>query len=398
MFSPPLFVVLALGRIVAGAATTSFKQCVELNVSVPVVATNHFFIQPRVDSTIDAVDWQQNTTTWSTPSAKDRIISENHINQNFSIHAQLCIPSQKGLKAGILQLATHGLGFDKRYWDVQVQPEEYSYLDATIRAGYSFLSYDRLGTGLSEKPNAYDTVQLPTEIEILAGLTKLARSGQLISASTILSTTDVSNETDILNFKPTKTVHVGHAFGSYLMTLMLGRPGYGQLSDGALMTGLLFNTYLNVLDVKSFNHEFAKEYDPVLFANYTSGYFVLGSKTDLQKLFLRKTNFDPALLTYLNEIKQPETVGEYASESTTDVLPANDFKAPILFFAGEFDWFLCLGNCTGTYNEAMTRQVFPNAIDPTPYLQPNTGHANTLSLNASAGYQVMYNYLGNHGL
>lgn len=68
------------------------------------------------------------------------------------------------------------------------------------------------------------------------------------------------------------------------------------------------------------------------------------------------------------------------------------------FFTGELDNFVCNGDCRGVYDEAATKALFPNARDPQPYLQPGTGHAPGLSMNATAGYEVMLQYLDSHGL
>jgi hypothetical protein len=38
-----------------------------------------------------------------------------------------------------------------RYWDIQMNAEEYSFVDYAISRGYSVFFYDRLGTGLSSK-------------------------------------------------------------------------------------------------------------------------------------------------------------------------------------------------------------------------------------------------------
>ena len=193
---------------------------------------------------------------------------------------------------------------------MEVQPEEYSYVDAAIGKGYSVLAYDRIGTGGSEKPDAYDIVQIPTDIEVLAGLTKLARSGHLISSSKVSAAT-TDGKPAIQNYQATKVVHVGHAYGSYIMCIMFADPAYANLSDGALMTGLYFNFAMenNTLTVLNYNHAFPKEEDPVRFAEWGSGYIVLDNKQTLQKLFLQKATLDPALLDYAESIKQPESVG-----------------------------------------------------------------------------------------
>ncbi|KAL2193162.1 hypothetical protein P885DRAFT_45836 [Corynascus similis CBS 632.67] len=381
---------LVLAQIVAattsGAAIT-FKQCVQLEVPVPVVAINQNYSMPRVDSNIDTIDWTVNFTTWSTTP---HIFNSVNINNTFTISAQLCVPSQKGPKADILQIATDGLGFDKIYWDVEINPEKYSYVDAAVKKGYSILTYDRLGTGKSQRPDAYTVVQIPTEVEILASLTKLARSGKLISSSKVSG----SSSRTISDFRPSKVVQVGHSFGSYLITLLLSR--HVEISDGAILTGSLV-TKLPTLNVLHYDHEFAREHDPVRFSQYPSGYFVLNTKSCLQKLFLRKGAFEPEMLDYTEKIKQPEAVGEYASEGSNPPSPAVGFKGPIQFFNGEFDNYICIGDCKGALDEETVKILFPNTT-VYHYLQPNTGHALTVATNASAGYQVMLNFLDEKGL
>ncbi|KAH8655478.1 Alpha/Beta hydrolase protein [Xylariales sp. PMI_506] len=382
-----------------GSATASAtKLCVQLQIPVPVVATNYHYDQPQVDSNIDAMDWTVNVTTWSSSNFTARITGPVNINRTFDIGAQLCVPLRNTSKSSILQIATPGLGFGKEYFDVEVDPQQYSYVDAAVNKGYSILSYDRLGTGASEKPDAYDDVQIPVEIEILAGLTSIAHGGKLISSFNVSSTT--SDASAAFDFLPTKIVHVGHSYGSYINSLMLIK--YPDLIDGAIFTGLYPNNEEDTdpLNVLNYNHAFASEIDPVRFAEYGSGYFVLDNEETLQKLFFQKATLDPALLTYAESIKQPEAIGEYSSEEGNPLAPAPNYKGPLMFFVGEFDNFICNGNCSGIYNEIQARELFPGVAEDnlTYYLQPNTGHASMLSTNASAGYEVMLQFLDSRGL
>ncbi|KAK7210060.1 hypothetical protein V2G26_017238 [Clonostachys chloroleuca] len=385
---------LALMPKVACETTTNTKLCVELEVPVPINATNQLFDQPRVDSTIDAIDWTVWVSTRTTPPARDRVIGNKTISDTFKINAQLCVPSDKGPKADILQIATPGLGFDKRYFDAEIQPDEYSYVSAALKKGYSILTYDRLGTGKSQKPDAYEIVQIPTEIEILASLTKIARSGKLIRSSKVLST---GSRTTVSDFVPSKVVQIGYSFGSFLIQNVLAR--YPDLGDGAVLTALYPNTipFDKMIDVLHYDHEFPKENDPTRFSEYGSGYFVLSNEADLQKLFFQKRSLDPALLTYTEKIKQPETLGEYASEGLSSYLVADNFRGPVQFFIGEFDNFVCRGDCRGIYDQTEADRIFPHS-NATYYLQPNTGHAPGLSKNASAGYEVMLEFLDSHNL
>lgn len=214
----------------------------------------------------------------------------------------------------------------KRYWDVDVNPQENSYLDAAIAQGYSLLTYDRLGTGQSDVPeDAYDIVQIPTDVEILAGLTQLARSGQLLSSSTIVATNTTADSFTAAN-PPSKIIHIGHSLGSYITTGLLAR--HGDLSDGSVLTGYYLNSHLGLVNVSFFDHGFAAESEPAKFSHYPSGYLLSTGPENMQKLYLRAGAFAPEILDYVDEVKQPEAVGTYASESVV-FGPATDFKGPL---------------------------------------------------------------------
>jgi pimeloyl-ACP methyl ester carboxylesterase len=214
----------------------------------------------------------------------------------------------------------------KRYWDIEIKPQEYSYLDAAINQGYSILTYDRLGTGQSEVPDdAYDIVQIPTEVEILAGLTDLARKGKLLSASTIVASNCTANSFTAAN-PPSKIIHIGHSLGSYITSGLLAR--HGDLSDGSVMTGYYLNSHLGLVNVSFFDHGFAAGSNPTKFSHYPSGYLLSTRPENMQKTFLRAGAFAPKMLDYLDEVKQPEAVGTYASESVI-FGPATEFKGPL---------------------------------------------------------------------
>lgn len=89
------------------------KQCIQLEVPLLITANNSRFDLPRVDNNIDAVDWVWDLTTWSHQSETGRATGVIPVNDTFTISAQLCVPPQ-GAKADVLQIATHGIGFDKR--------------------------------------------------------------------------------------------------------------------------------------------------------------------------------------------------------------------------------------------------------------------------------------------
>lgn len=68
-----------------------------------------------------------------------------------------------------MQVLTHGLGFDKDYWNFGGKNSSYNYIMAATDAGYSTLSYDRIGTGRSSVVDPYTNAQGPIELAVLEG-------------------------------------------------------------------------------------------------------------------------------------------------------------------------------------------------------------------------------------
>jgi hypothetical protein len=62
-----------------------------------------------------------------------------------------------------LQIATLGLHYNSRYWDPELDRGKQCYVEASLKAGYAILTYDRLGAGQSDIPDAYAEVQAPLE-------------------------------------------------------------------------------------------------------------------------------------------------------------------------------------------------------------------------------------------
>lgn len=73
-------------------------------------------------------------------------------------------------------------GFDSSYWDFNYAGEEqdYSYVSAAAKAGHSTFRFDRLGTGLSEKPaDTYNVVQAATDVAILSEIVSMLQNGKI---------------------------------------------------------------------------------------------------------------------------------------------------------------------------------------------------------------------------
>ncbi|KKY37617.1 hypothetical protein UCDDA912_g02372 [Diaporthe ampelina] len=159
------------------------------------------FDLPRVDSNIDAVDWVWDLTTWSNWSENGRVTGVIPVNDTFTISVQL-------------------------YWDIEIDPEDYSYVGSALRHGYSILTYDRLEV-----------------------------AGALCDDTSALE-----------SYTPRKIIHVGHSYGSFMTSGLLSR--HGNLSDGAILTALLTNErLLHEVGPEASGYEFAAECDPDRFAD-----------------------------------------------------------------------------------------------------------------------------------
>lgn len=151
--------------------------------------------------------------------------------------------------------------------------------------------------------------------------------------------------------------------------------------------------------------------------DYPGGYLTNTDASSNQYLFLLPGYFDPMLLLYAEETKQPVTPGELLTIGSLP--PVNEFAGPVLVIAGcesdldasiedsmltpfpANDLPFCGGNCLATGNASVPsipatvalsfRKVPSNNFEA--YIQPNTGHGINLHYNATGAYAVINNFL-----
>ena len=199
--------------------------------------------------------------------------------------------------------------------------------------------------------------------------------------------------------KPTKIVHIGHSYGSFLSAALLST--YGNLSSGAILTGFVPNPHATGLHHTAFNFEHAASSDPSRFSDRPSGYIVPGTPSGVQTNFFGGDpgiSFTPEMLAYGDKLKQPNTVGEFVSIGMLNLGLAPDFRGPLQFVAGDVEYQLCEGDCKGLYDLDMLKAQYAQAKGVEVHLQPKTGHGLTLHENATAGYQVSLSFLARFGL
>lgn len=378
------------------------KPCTSFTIPVPIVAHNHIYDTIHVNNNIDAAAYTVDVDTWDSPTIFERITDNITISKTFDIYATLCVPPN-GAKKSYLQIATHGGAFDSRYWDSKLRPEKYSYVDAASAQGYSILTYDRLGCGMSAKPNPYTELQAPAEVEILRGIAEIVRDGKLwnhIPESAAGNYIDISATFE-------KIILVGHSFGSFISYSLTSL--YPHLSDAAVFTGFILSNQITEQRTAEMALQYAPESDPELFGDYGPGYTVVGTPGALQVGFLsarvNKTlgigGFEPEALDYMFKTRAPTSGVEISSAEVmlASVLTAPEYQGPVQFTLGEYDMQICLGDCKGTYNVTMIEnEMYPKAKGVDIYLQPGTGHAMPFHRGAHVGFKRTFDWLSENGL
>jgi hypothetical protein len=125
----------------------SLKTCIEYSIPVTVTSENWIWSYPLFRSNYEVVNFITDSQARTAATDFKPFSGLQNQTASYTIGATLCTP--KGYSKKTLLLATHGLNFDRSYWDLGINPEKYSFVDHFIARGYSVLFYDRLGNGVS---------------------------------------------------------------------------------------------------------------------------------------------------------------------------------------------------------------------------------------------------------
>lgn len=301
---------------------------------------------------------------------------QNPVNGTFGIYSQLCFPTASGaINATTIQFLIHGSGFDRSYWNVA---PGYSYIDYAAEQGYTTFSYDRLGVGLSDHPDAIQTVQLPLQVAIAHELVQLLRTG------------GISNHTF------DHVVGIGHSFGS-LQTNMLTALHPNDL-DAAVLTGFSADNSGMQVAFSGLDLVIASQILPTRFSGLSNSYLTGTAIEGTQFFFFRSPGFDPALLNIAEATKQTISWGEFFASGQ---LVAENFTGPIDVVNGEYDLPNCHGNCLVPSNKAAAVKdaYYPAASNSSSwYIGPGSGHGLNFHYAALGAYEHIHNFIKANGL
>ncbi|EJD40389.1 alpha/beta-hydrolase [Auricularia subglabra TFB-10046 SS5] len=298
------------------------------------------------------------------------------LSATYNIGLHFCEPGTRDAKTLLVLL--HGATYDSVYWDFPYQADTYSFVRHAVARGYATLSVDRLGTGLSDRPDPLNAVQFPSEVEIVKKILALARSGGIPTGVR----THCAFE---------KIVLVGHSMGSVLSNCIINAAP--ELVSAVVFTGFSHfplsketNDAAGIVPAPDASPRFAT-YDP----NYLSTRD-LASRTAV--FFGPHGKYDPRVAEVDEGLKDVVPAGVIATLGMC-ITAAPNFAGDVLLITGDHDLIFCDPDksCRNVLNEGM---YYPRARSFESVLVPDTAHNLNLHLNAPQTYGKITGWLARH--
>ena len=129
----------------AGFATA--RQCYDFIVPVTIASRQGWFERVPAEDNLDVAAFAAKFNRAGTNYTAELLQGYQTLRGTYNISAQYCKPDQSS--SDTIQVLSHGIGFDKTYWDLEYNNYAYSYVNVALKAGYSTLAIDRLGIGQS---------------------------------------------------------------------------------------------------------------------------------------------------------------------------------------------------------------------------------------------------------
>lgn len=304
---------IILAAVAALSSVASAARCQNLTIPVSISARNGVFNIQNPTTNIAAIDFSLNLSRQGHNYSQEVLTGYNTVSGNYQIAATYCEPDAGPGK--VLQVLTHGIGFDRSYWDFSYANYNYSYVrEAVDQYGYSTFSWDRLGIGMSTRfQDPVNEGQLWLEVAALRALTLGLRNCGIQGISA----------------KFHKIVHVGHSFGSSeTYALTSAEP---SISDGIVLTGFSNNgTFAAFFELGS-NFIIANKISGL--SSYPTGYLAPASVQGAQIDFFSPGQFSEGVLMTAYMTGQPVTPGELLTLAGSSAKP-NTFAGPSLVITG----------------------------------------------------------------
>lgn len=280
----------------------------------------------------------------------DRLVALDPASGMHALVGWLCgasgAPGQTVIIASPTGLAHHA------YWDWPYEPEAYSFVRDMVAAGYAVYNYDRIGTGLSDRPAAA-LVNVESEAYVVQQLAEHLRA---------------------LGFG--RVVHAGNSLSTFIGIVAAER--YDRL-DGLIDTGILVGPTPTGL-ATLFAAFYPAQLDPKFAdADIPPGYAT--TQPGSRAAFFHLPASDPSVVALDEALKDTATLGE-ATTFPSYVPGTRLVDVPILSIVGGNDVLFCSPVCEPDGLEAQRERLFWS--DATCFELPDTGHFVQLQPNSAA--------------
>ncbi|EJP66739.1 hydrolase, alpha/beta fold family protein [Beauveria bassiana ARSEF 2860] len=367
--------------VTAAVAAHNGKDCHDILVPVTVDTTLKSFDYTPTDEEIDTTNFFLDFTRHG-GDFMTRIITSNdsHIHKDYTLAATICHPPSG--PSSTLQILTHGVGFDRSYWDYPFASYNYSYVAHALDAGHSTLTWDRLGIAQSSHGDPVQEIQLALEVEALHQLTLRARDAHLCGLE---------------GHRFARTVHVGHSFGS-AMTYSLSSK-YPDITDAIVLTG--FSQAPAYMALFALGADFAPvaSVSPRLKEQYVTGYIAPKTSIGVHIDFFGPGDFSADMLQDATAHGQPAALGELLTVADGAAAPSN-YTGAVYIITGEYDVPFCGGNCNMPMQGSdasniltMSEPMFKQAKSFNTTIVPGAGHGLNFGYSHTVTYQDMLDFL-----
>ncbi|EJD52242.1 hypothetical protein AURDEDRAFT_134843 [Auricularia subglabra TFB-10046 SS5] len=298
----------------------------------------------------------------------------------FLIQATFCEPIVRNAsRANTLLIMSPGATYDSVYWDIQFEPERYSFVRFAAAQGFATLNLARLGNGRSAHPDPLNVVQTPLQAAIQVEILKLAREGRITGSSGRRFRT---------------LVGIGHSLSSFLLNGVIADAAPGQL-QAAIFSGYSHTgpgVSSNLTEVVGLLP--ARQVVPARFRGLASGFLTSHNESTRVVFYGPAGTFDPRALAFDEATKDLVSTGEIGTRGAT-VGAAPQFRGDVLTINGANDQFFCDSTaCTNIVGEA---QFYPNAKSVESAVIQNSGHSLNFHLAAPDFFATMLDWLTRHG-
>ncbi|KFY84988.1 hypothetical protein V500_08808 [Pseudogymnoascus sp. VKM F-4518 (FW-2643)] len=351
------------------------KSCINYTIQVTPTSLNHIFNKP-FQNNYEVVDFFTNANSRGAAAANFTPFSGAVVQTaTYEIAATFCSPAAPGHANSTVIVATHGLAFDKSYWDPTISPEKYSFVDFAVARGYSVFTYDRLGVGKSSSVSGFLN-QASIQVAILQELATAVKSGNYTGAVGV----------------PKSLVLIGHSFGSVLTAAAI--TASPALADGVILTGFSYNgtngAWLETLQPRIATAESEK------WNHLDSGYLVAADPFSSINVFLKAPDYTADVANYAWVNRVPFAISEGVSGDLVNTT-ATDFRGAAMILSGQFDYIFCSGDCD-TVIENPAAAIFAKAKAFKAVSYPGSGHGLNLATNATGSFEIITDFLGSNGL